>query len=280
MTDSPRWALVTGASAGIGAAFARDLAAQGCALVLTARRSERLQSLAAELRQAYGTRCEILPADLADPTAPANLCAQLDAHGIGIDLLINNAGYGVPGTFDASPWPRHADFIQVMMTAPTELAHRLLPGMRARGWGRIVNVASLAGLVPGTAAHTLYGASKAYLIHFSQSLGQENGARGVHVCALCPGFTWSEFHDVSGARAQVARMPRWMWMDAAHVVREGLAAAERGDLVYVPGRINRGIKTLFKLLPDRFALALIARRAHRFRVGADASADQHSPREH
>jgi short-subunit dehydrogenase len=278
MTDSPRWALVTGASAGIGAAFARGLAAQGCALVLTARRSERLQSLAAELRQAYGTRCEILPADLADPAAPANLCAQLDARGIGIDLLINNAGYGIPGTFDASSWSRHADFIQVMMTAPTELAHRLLPGMHARGWGRIINVASLAGLVPGTAAHTLYGASKAYLIRFSQSLGQENASRGVHVCALCPGFTWSEFHDVSGARAQVARLPIWMWMDAARVVREGLAAAERGDLVYVPGRINRGIKTLFKLLPDRLALALIARRAHHFRVSADAVVDRQPPR--
>ncbi|WP_297926082.1 SDR family NAD(P)-dependent oxidoreductase, partial [Metallibacterium sp.] len=151
MSDSPRWALVTGASAGIGAAFARALAAQGCALVLTARRVERLQTLAIELEQAHDTRCVILPADLADPTAPANLCAQLAARGIGVDILINNAGYGVPGTFAASVWARHADFIQVMMTAPTELAHRLLPGMRARGYGRIINVASLAGLVPGTA---------------------------------------------------------------------------------------------------------------------------------
>jgi short-subunit dehydrogenase len=101
--------------------------------VLTARRSERLQKpLATELEQAHSTRCEILPANLADPAAPANLCAQLDAHGIGIDILINNAGYGVPGTFEASPWPRHANFLQVMMTAPTELAHQLLPGMRAR----------------------------------------------------------------------------------------------------------------------------------------------------
>ncbi|WP_297904043.1 SDR family oxidoreductase [Metallibacterium sp.] len=280
MSDSPRWALVTGASAGIGAAFARALAAQGCALVLTARRVERLQTLAIELEQAHDTRCVILPADLADPTAPANLCAQLAARGIGVDILINNAGYGVPGTFEASVWARHADFIQVMMTAPTELAHRLLPGMRARGYGRIINVASLAGLVPGTAAHTLYGASKAYLIHFSQSLGQENRACGVHVCALCPGFTWSEFHDVSGARTQASRMPRWMWMGAARVVREGLVAVERGALVYVPGSINRSIKTLFKLLPDRLALTLIARRAHQFRVSDGAAAEQPSRRDH
>ena len=280
MSDSPRWALVTGASAGIGAAFARALAAQGCALVLTARRVERLQTLAIELEQAHDTRCVILPADLADPTAPANLCAQLAARGIGVDILIHNAGYGVPGTFEASVWARHADFIQVMMTAPTELAHRLLPGMRARGYGRIINVASLAGLVPGTAAHTLYGASKAYLIHFSQSLGQENRACGVHVCALCPGFTWSEFHDVSGARTQASRMPRWMWMGAARVVREGLVAVERGALVYVPGSINRSIKTLFKLLPDRLALTLIARRAHQFRVSDGAAAEQPSRRDH
>lgn len=271
MPHPRRWALVTGASAGIGAAFARALAAQGMNLVLSARREDRLQALAAELGTAHGVDCVVLRADLADPQAPAQLVAAVEARGIAIDVLVNNAGYGVPGTFDASPWPRHADFIQVMMSAPTELAHLLLPGMRERGFGRILNVASLAGLVPGTAAHTLYGASKAYLIRFSQSLAQENLDAGVHVCALCPGFTYSEFHDVTGARDLVSRMPGWMWMDAGRVVAEGLAAVERGDPVHVPGRVNRGIKRLFKLLPDRLALALIARRARHFRVAGKES---------
>ncbi|HEX7129748.1 MAG TPA: SDR family NAD(P)-dependent oxidoreductase, partial [Rhodanobacteraceae bacterium] len=160
----------------------------------------------------------------------------------------------------------HEEFMRVLTIAPTELSHRLLPAMRERGYGRIVNIASLAGLVPGTPGHTLYAAAKAYLIAFSQSLGLENRAHGVNVCALCPGFTYSEFHDVTGAREKVSKMPRWMWMDADRVVREGLDAVERGAIVYVPGRINRSIRRLFKLLPDRLALRLIARRAKHFRV--------------
>src|SRR5487761_2126779 len=271
--DTPRTrrALVTGASAGIGAAFARALAQRGHALVLTARRRDRLDALAAELRAAHGIAVAIYPEDLADPAAPQRLVAALERDGLGVDLLVNNAGYGVPGTFDASPWSRHADFIQVLITAPTELAHRLLPGMRARGHGRILNVASLAGHLPGTPGHTLYAAAKSYLIKFSQSLALENRRHGVHVTALCPGFTYSEFHDVSGARALVAKMPARMWMHADTVVAQGLAAVERGDIVYINGRLNRAIKTLFKLLPDRAALKLIARRSQRFRVMEDAA---------
>lgn len=269
--DALRWSLVTGASAGIGAEFARQLAARGDALVLTARRADRLQQLADELAARHGTRTLLLPADLADPATPARLSEQIDAHGIVVSTLINNAGYGLPGTFMAHPWQPHADFIQVMMTAPTELAHRLLPGMRARRHGRIINVASLAGLVPAPAAHTLYAASKAYLIRFSQALGQEVRAHGIRVCALCPGFTYSEFHDVARSRAQVSRMPRWMWMRAEDVVTQGLAAVERGDLVYVNGRVNRSIKRLFEYLPDRLGLRLLAGRARDFRVGDDAA---------
>lgn len=265
-TPLQRRALVTGASSGIGAAFARALAARGHALVLTARRVERLDALADELRRRHGIDAVAIPADLADLQAPARLFAELEQRGLAVDVLVNNAGYGVPGTFEASPWQRHADFVQVMMTAPTELAHRLLPGMRVRGYGRIVNVASLAGHLPGSTGHTLYAASKAYLIKFSQSLALENRARGVHVCALCPGFTYSEFHDVTGARALVSKMPRYMWMDADTVAAQGLDAVERGDVVYVNGRVNRAIKALFKLLPDGLALKLIARRSRDFRV--------------
>jgi short-subunit dehydrogenase len=257
--------LVTGASAGIGAAFARELAAQGHDLVLVARRAERLQALAAELRERHRVQALAIPADLADPAAPQRLADRLHEQGLAVDWLINNAGYGVPGTFEASDWPVHADFLQVLLTAPTELAWRLLPGMRERGYGRIVNVASLAGHVPGSAGHTLYAASKAYLIKFSQSLALENRHLGVHVCALCPGFTWSEFHDVTGTRALVGKLPRFMWQDAATVVREGIAAVERGDAVRVTGRVNRAIKALAKLTPDRLALWLSARESKRYR---------------
>ncbi|HEV2621385.1 MAG TPA: SDR family oxidoreductase [Frateuria sp.] len=257
--------LITGASAGIGAAFAQELAVHGHDLVLVARRAERLHALADRLRGQYGASVHVMPADLADPGAPQRLAETLQREGLAVDWLVNNAGYGVPGTFEASDWSMHADFLQVMLHAPTELAWRLLPGMRKRGYGRIVNVASLAGHVPGSAGHTLYAASKAYLIKFSQSLALENRHLGVHVCALCPGFTWSEFHDVTGTRALVGKLPRFMWQDAGAVVREGIDAVERGTVVQVTGRVNRTIKALAKLMPDRLALWLTARESRRYR---------------
>lgn len=257
--------LITGASAGIGAAFARELAARGHDLVLVARRSERLQALAAELHARHGARAHIVPMDLADPAAPCRLAETLDQQGLAVDWLVNNAGYGVPGTFLANEWSTHADFLQVLLTAPTELAWRLLPGMRERRYGRIINVASLAGLVPGSAGHTLYAASKAYLIKFSQSLALENRALGIHVCALCPGFTWSEFHDVTGTRSLVGKLPGFMWQDAPSVVREGIDAVERGKAVHVSGRFNRVLKALNELVPDRLALWLSTRQSKRYR---------------
>jgi uncharacterized protein len=267
---TPRRALVTGASAGIGAAFARELAARGYALVLTARRTERLELLASELRQRHSVEVTVLPADLAQTDASARLLEELRTRGLDIDMLVNNAGYGVSGHFEASSWATHADFIQVLMTAPTELCYRLLPGMQARGYGRIINVASLAGHIPGSAGNTLYAASKSYLIKFSQSLALENRKGGINVTALCPGFTYSEFHDVTGARELVSKMPARMWMSAEEVVTQGLDAVERGDIVYVNGRLNRIIKTLFKLLPDSLALKMIESRSKDFRVQQQA----------
>ncbi|WP_130618783.1 SDR family NAD(P)-dependent oxidoreductase [Dyella amyloliquefaciens] len=258
--------LVTGASAGIGATFARDLAARGHDLILTARRVERLESLANELSTRHGCTVTVLPADLADPQAVAVLCDTIAQRGLTVDWLVNNAGYGVPGTFEANDWATHEAFIRVLMTAPAELAWRLLPGMRQRGYGRIINVASLAGHVPGSAGHTLYAASKAYLIKFSQSLALENRHLGVNVCALCPGFTWSEFHDVTGTRELMNKLPKFMWQTAEAVVREGYDAVERGEIVHVTGGVNRFIKALVKLLPDRLALSLSARESRRYRA--------------
>ena len=265
MTSARPLSLITGASSGIGAEFARQLAARGHDLVMTARRVERLEMLASELRTEHGAQITVLPHDLADPAAVQWLCDALDQRGLQVDWLINNAGYGVPGTFDANDWHTHADFLRVLLTAPTELVWRLLPGMRQRGHGRIINVASLAGHVPAPAGHTLYGASKAYLIKFSQALALENHSKGIHVCALCPGFTWSEFHDVTGTREKMDKLPGYMWLSAAEVVRQGIAAVERGDAVYIPGRVNRFIKTMIQLMPDRLASRLSARQGTRYR---------------
>jgi short-subunit dehydrogenase len=261
-----RLALVTGASAGIGAAFARILAGHGYDIALTARRTDRLQALADEIRLRAGVETLTVAADLADPEGPGQILDHLTAHGRTVDLLVNNAGYGLPGAYAETSWRDQAAFIQVMMTAPCELAHRTLPGMLERGFGRIVNVASLAGLIPGAAGHTLYGASKSFLIKFSQSLHLETRDRGVHVSALCPGFTFSEFHDANGTRAMVdASTPAWAWMGADEVAAAGYEAVEANRPVCVPGAPNKAVAAFAKLIPDEWGLALLAGQSQRFR---------------
>jgi short-subunit dehydrogenase len=261
-----RLALVTGASAGIGAALARSLAARGYDLALTARRQERLDALADELRLRFGAGSLVIPEDLADPAAPARLLAAVEAAGRDIDVLVNNAGYGLPGIFVETGWQEQADFLQVMLHAPTELTHRLLPGMTERRFGRILNVASLAGLLPGARGHTLYAATKAYLIRFSQSLHLETTGSGVQVSALCPGFTWSEFHDVNGTRETTRKStPDWLWMGADEVAEAGLEALEANRPVCVPGAPNKAIALAAKLIPDEWILALMASQGSRFR---------------
>ena len=261
MTYEGRTALVTGASAGLGAAYARQLAARGADLVLTARREDRLAALADELR-AGGRWVQVVPADLSRPEAPAALMATLERP---VDLLVNNAGFGLPGTYDATSWTQQRDFIQLMLTACAELAHRSLPGMRERGWGRIVNVASLAGIVPGSAGHTLYGATKAFLISFSQSLAAEGEGAGVRAQACCPGFTYTEFHDVNGTREQAREMPEALWMQADAVVRGSLDALEDGPVVYVPGRLNKTIARAARVIGPEAASRLFAKQSKKFR---------------
>jgi len=251
-----RTALVTGASAGIGMALARVFAANGFNLVLTARRTERLVALAKELHDKHGIDARPMPADLARPDAPANLIAALERAGIAIDVLVNNAGYAVPGLYRETPWEVQRDFLQVLVTAPCELVHRLLPAMTARGYGRILNIASVAGLMPGSASNTLYGGAKAMLIKSSQSLHSEQTGTGVFVTALCPGFTHSEFHDVTGTRAEMSRMPRYMWLSADAVAREGYRAVMKNEAICIPGLQYRLIAGVARVLPLGLAYRL------------------------
>jgi short-subunit dehydrogenase len=261
-----RLALITGASAGIGAAFARIYAAHGYDVALTARRADRLTALADEISLRSGVETLTVPADLSDPTAPVAILDHLAAHGRQVDALVNNAGFGLPGVYADTAWSDQQAFIQLMMTAPAELAHRVLPGMVERRFGRIVNVASLAGLLPGAAGHTLYAASKSFLVKFSQSLHLETQNTGVHVSALCPGFTYSEFHDVNGTRDLVTRStPGILWLGADEVAANGYEAAEANRPVCVPGAPNKAIAALAKFIPDEWLLALLATQGGRFR---------------
>lgn len=263
MSDSPVFALITGASSGIGREIARAYAKRGVPLILTARRVDRLQALAAEL----GTRVrvEVLPADLADPAAAQMLVAQIQREGWTVGTLVNNAGYGMPGRYLRNDWAAHARFLQVMIGAVCELTWRLLPMIRASGQGRILNVASFAALTPGADGQTLYAASKSFLLRFSESLALENADCAVKVCALCPGFAWSEFHDVTGTRASMSTLPRWAWLQADAVADDGIAALERGQVLAVPGWRYRLANAALRVLPHALALRLMARGSRRVR---------------
>ncbi|MEM1105084.1 MAG: SDR family oxidoreductase [Pseudomonadota bacterium] len=262
-----RLALVTGASAGIGAEFARQYAAKGWDIALTARRADRMETLAREIEERFNTAAFVIAQDLAAPGAVDTILGEIAEHGRAPDAVVNNAGYGLPGTFFNTSWGDQAAFLQVLLNAPLELMHKVLPGMVKRGYGRIVNVASLAGYTPGSNGHTLYAAVKSALIKASESVHAEAEAAGhdIHVCALCPGFTWTEFHDVNGTRARTNATPDWMWMDAAPVVEAGIDAVERGMPVVVPGAVNKGMATLAKVLPEPVGRAVMRQQAKRFR---------------
>jgi uncharacterized protein len=250
---SGKTALVTGASSGIGKAFAELLAQKGYAVVLTARRADRLDALAAELKQKYGVVTQTIVADLSQPNASRQIAGELASRKLAIDVLVNNAGYGVPGSYINVPWNDHERFMQVMVTAVLDLTYRLLPGMLERGWGRIINIASVAGMVTAPAGHTLYGASKSFLIRFSEALAAENGPKGVNVTAVCPGFTRSEFHDVTGTRDRMNKMPGLLWLEADDVAREGYDAVMKGRSVVVNGAIYRLLVWLTGAVPRSLA---------------------------
>jgi len=258
-----RTALITGASAGIGMALARVFAAHGFDCVLTARRTDRLNTLAKELRENHRVNAHVITADLAKPAACAEIAIELNRRSIAIDALVNNAGYGVTGLYRNTTWELQRDFIQVLVTAPCELTHRLLPAMHARGYGRIMNVASIAGLLPGTASHTLYGAAKAMLIKFTQALHSEQEGTGVHVSALCPGLTYSEFHDVNGTRNSMSHAPKFLWLTAERVADKGYRALMKNETICIPGAQYKAISTLVRLLPMNVAYRIGHRRARR-----------------
>lgn len=229
-----RWALVTGASSGIGAEFARQLAARGMHLVVTARRKPRLEDLAAELDRKHGARCHVIACDLSEPEAPRRLLEQVDALGIELELLINNAATGFVGTVDETDPERMQAMIRLNVAAVTALTYGVLPGMLERGHGGIINVASLSALQP-VAYMPVYSATKAYVLHFTEALWAEVHERGVQMMAFCPGTTATEFFEVAG-------VPNWLKKHRSQtprqVVRAGLKAFDKGRHYVIPGWRN------------------------------------------
>lgn len=259
--------LITGASAGIGAALAKEFARDGWDLALVARREEPMVALALALKKEYGTTSHIMVADLSLPRASQDLYDRLAKKKAQIDGLVNCAGYGLTGQFLENDWDAHQAFLRLMLESPTELCHLFMAGMVERRFGRIINVASLAGHIPGSRGHTLYSAVKSYLIKFSQSLNLEMRGKGVKVSALCPGFTYSEFHDVNETRSSVSKLPDFMWQDAEEVAEAGYDALQKNRAVFIPGRSNKLVALLVRLLPENMMLSVMAKNSDKIRKG-------------
>lgn len=240
-----RTALITGASAGLGAEFARQLAAGGNDLVLVARRREKLEHLAADLHEEFGVAVDVLVADMTDPGAPAWLYAETQAQGWDIDFLVNNAGSEGPDLIRTRDWPRHDAYIRLMMTSVAAMCHEFIPGMVERGYGRVINVASVAGRMTVGGDYS-YGPTKAYLIALSKGLASAFKPQGVYVMALCPGFTHTEFHLSDKLTEMKKATPGFIWYDADVVIGEGLAALEKGKDEYTSGRLYRFIVPIIR----------------------------------
>jgi short-subunit dehydrogenase len=236
-------ALITGATAGIGAAFARRLAREGHDLVLVARDTKRLDEAATELHERYGVHAEVLTADLATEAGISAVEDRLrdDARPVGI--LINNAGFGNRGTFLKVPLDAELDMLKVHVEAMLRLTAAVLPGMRERGFGGVVNVASVAAFVPrGT-----YGASKAWIVSFTQGVARDLAGTGVRLMALCPGFVHTEFHQRAGMGTK--NIPSWGWLNADRVVDEAMRDLAHGRVLSVPSKRYKLVVALTRVLP-------------------------------
>jgi uncharacterized protein len=251
-------ALVTGASAGIGEAIARELASRGHGVALVARRGERLRALAGELSESHGVRAEAIEADLEDAAAREQLAARIEALGLEVEVLVNNAGFGDSSNFAATKRERLLAMLRVNCEALLDLQARYLPGMVERGRGAVINVASTAAFqpIPGTAT---YAATKAFVLSLSEAVHQELKGTGVSVTAVCPGPVKTEFTQVAGIAHAEDQLPGLFWTDSAAVAKAAVDAAVEGRRVVVPGLLNRAGAVTGQHTPRMLALPIIKR---------------------
>lgn len=254
--------LVTGASSGIGEALARRLARDRRDLVLVARRADRLEALAAELTDRHAIHVDVVATDLLVPGAPTTLVEDLARRDLQVDWLINNAGFGTAGRFDRMPVARELEEIRLNVKVPVELTGRILPGMVQRGRGVVMHVASVAGYGP-TPYSSTYGATKAFLISWTEAMVVELEGTGVHVVCVCPGFTRTEFQEKASIDA--SHVPSFAWQSAETVADEAVRSADVSGVV-VNGVLNNIGTVVMRLLP-RAALARLTAGAMRGRLG-------------
>lgn len=248
-------ALITGASSGLGAEYARQLAARGRDLVLVARDEAALSALAEELRAEHGVDVEVLPADLLDPASCARVEQRLQDASSAVDLVINNAGYGMSLNFERNEVEDEVRHLRLHDEVPLRLTHAALPGMLARRRGAIVNVASVAAFLP----RSTYSACKRWLVEFSRWGNGAYGPRGVTMTAVCPGYTHTDFHNRLGLPPGKEGVPGWMWLDAPRVVSESLRDVARGKALSVPSKRYKAVVQLLKVVPPDLAAKAGAR---------------------
>lgn len=256
-------ALVTGASTGIGAAIASDLAGRGVDLVLVARSRDRLEALAEQLRGANRIGVEVLSADLTDPDQRRLVEDRLRADDAPVDLLVNNAGFGHAGPFLDSTPDRSAGEIELNAVALTRLTHAVLPRLVAERRGGVLNVSSVGAFQP-VPQMAVYAATKAYVSSFSEALHEELRGTGVTVTALCPGFTRSDFVDAAGAHDEAARIPGFLWQEVEPVARAGVEGVSRGRAVVVSGSVNQLTTGLSSVTPSVLSRRIVREVIRRF----------------
>ena len=251
---SQDFTLITGASSGIGEALARRLAAERRPVALVARRTDKMERLAGELRAAHGTYVQVLTSDLTKPGAGEALQAEVERRGIVVDWLVNNAGFGTHGRFHELPVAREVEEVQLNVGALVELTGRFLPAMVERRRGAVINVASVGGFGPGPFMAT-YCATKAFVLSFSESLAAETRGTGVHVLCVCPGFTRTEFQEKVDT-FDTSAMPGFVWMTADQVAEQAIAAVGQRS-VLVNGVMNAVAASLYKHLPASVTTRLV-----------------------
>ena len=261
-------ALITGASAGIGAAFARAYARRGYDLALSARRVERLDALGAELSAAHGIAAFSIPADLAEFEACAAVLAEVSRRGRTVDALVNNAGFSIAQSFTGVPWARQREFLMTLVVNACGLAYGVIPGMVERGRGSIVNIGSLAAFAPGVAGHSLYPGAKSLSVKWSQALAAELKGTGVRVTVTCPGFTLTEFAEANGTKGVMDAAPRRLFQTADQVAAETLDAHDRGRVVVVPGLHNKIAAAVLRWTPEPLLIAILGRASAKYHLEA------------